>query len=79
MRGFLAIWLSTTTKINLYILNSSTILGIVVNTIKNEVYSDYTNVFSGKEVVKEFVTMELNRENIPTPLKPKKMKLPQEL
>ena len=79
MRGFLAIWLSTTTKINLYILNSSTILGIVANTIKNGVYSDYTNVFSGIEVVKEFVTMELNRENIPTPLKPKKMKLPQEL
>ena len=52
---------------------------IVVNTIKNGVDSVYTNVFSGKEVVKKFVTMELNRENIPTPLKPKKMKLPQEL
>ena len=79
MRGFLAIWLSTTTKINLYTLNSSTILEIVVNTIKNGVDSVYTNVFSGKEVVKKFVTMELNHENIPTPLKPKKMKLPQEL
>ena len=77
--GFLAIWLSTTTKINLNALNSSTILEIVVNTIKNGVHSVYTNVFSGKEVVKKFVTMELNHENIPTPLKPKKMKLPQEL
>ena len=30
-------------------------------------------------MVKEFVTMDLNHENIPPPLKPKKMKLPQEL
>ena len=38
-----------------------------------------TQAFSRKEVVKEFVTMDLNHENIPPPLKPKKMKLPQEL
>ena len=29
--------------------------------------------------MKKFVTMDLNHDNIPPPLKPKKMKLPQEL
>ena len=41
MRGFLDMWLSTTTKINLDTLNSSTILEIVVNTIKKERICNY--------------------------------------
>ena len=48
MRGFLDMWLSTTIKINLDTLNSSTILEIVVNTIKNGVHSVDTNVLAGK-------------------------------
>ena len=48
MRGFLDMWLSTTTKINLDTLNSSIILEIVVNTIKNGVHSVDTNVLAGK-------------------------------
>ena len=44
MRGFLRMWLSMTTKINLDTLNSSTILEIVLNTIKNGVHSVDTSV-----------------------------------
>ena len=44
MRGFLDMWLSMTTKINLDKLNSSTILEIVLNTIKNGVHSVDTSV-----------------------------------
>ena len=47
MRGFLDMWLFMTTKINLDTLNSSTILEIVLNTIKNGVHSVDTSVLAG--------------------------------